>query len=66
MLDGRQPTLQEQALGAITQHAQATRVVTARENYTLEKLENSGVRGPAKYEAAGITWAGEPPAFASE
>lgn len=41
-------------------------VVTARENYTLEKLENAGVRGPAKYEAAGITWAGEPPAFASE
>ena len=31
MLDGRQPTLQEQALGAITQHAQATRAVTSRE-----------------------------------
>ena len=31
MLDGRQPTLQAQALGAITQHAQATRAVTARE-----------------------------------
>ena len=31
MLDGRQPTLQEQALGAITDHAQATRAVTARE-----------------------------------
>src|SRR4029450_3098893 len=31
MLDGRQPTLQTQALGAITDHAQATRAVTARE-----------------------------------
>jgi len=31
MLDGRQPTLQDQALGAITQHAQATRAVTPRE-----------------------------------
>ena len=31
MLDGRQPTLQEQARGAITQHAQATRAVTSRE-----------------------------------
>jgi cytochrome c peroxidase len=31
MLDGRQPTLQQQALGAITDHAQATRAVTARE-----------------------------------
>ncbi len=31
MLDGRQPTLQDQALGAITQHAQATRAVTSRE-----------------------------------
>ena len=31
MLDGRQPTLQAQALGAITQHAQPTLVVTARE-----------------------------------
>jgi len=31
MLDGRQPTLQAQALGAITEHAQATRAVTPRE-----------------------------------
>ena len=31
MLDGRQPTLQDQALGAITDHAQATSAVTARE-----------------------------------
>ena len=31
MLDGRQPTLQDQALGAISDHAQATRAVTSRE-----------------------------------
>ena len=31
MLDGRQPTLQAQALGAITEHAQGTRAVTGRE-----------------------------------
>ena len=31
MLDGRHPTLQAQALGAITDHAQATRAVTSRE-----------------------------------
>ena len=28
MLDGRQPTLQDQALGAINDHAQATRIPT--------------------------------------
>lgn len=38
-------------------------VVTARENYQLENLEVGGVRGPAKYRAAGINWAGEPPSF---
>ena len=41
-------------------------VVTAKENYALEKLERSGIRGPAKYEAAGITWAGQVPAFLHE
>lgn len=40
-------------------------VVTARENYELQKLELSGLRGPAKYAAAGVTWAGEKPDFAS-
>ncbi|MCK9824650.1 hypothetical protein NOCD_14290 [Nocardioides cavernae] len=38
-------------------------VVTARENYTLEKLENTGLRGPGKYAAAGVTWAAEVPGF---
>lgn len=46
--------------------ARAVVVVTARENYNLEKLEMSGLRGPAKYAAAGVTWAGEPPDFASK
>jgi hypothetical protein len=40
-------------------------VVTARENYTLEKLENTGLRGPGKYAAAGVTWTGEEPEFLS-
>ena len=40
-------------------------VVTAKENYQLEILEKSGLHGPAKYDAAGITWADEPPPFAS-
>jgi hypothetical protein len=31
--------------------------VTAEENYALEKIERSGVTGPAKYEQAGIEWA---------
>lgn len=38
-------------------------VVTAKENYQLEKVEMAGMRGPAKYQAAGVTWAGEPPPF---
>jgi hypothetical protein len=38
-------------------------VVTARENYTLERLENTGLRGPGKYAAAEVTWAGEAPEF---
>ena len=38
-------------------------VVTARENYELEQIERGGIRGPAKYAAAGVTWAGEAPSF---
>jgi hypothetical protein len=40
--------------------------VTARENYELERHERSGIRGPAKYAAAGVTWVGESPFFAGE
>jgi hypothetical protein len=31
--------------------------VTAEENYTLEKIEKSGMTGAAKYAKANITWA---------
>jgi cytochrome c peroxidase len=41
MLDGRQPTLQAQALGAITDHAQATRPVTPRELDLIAKFQQT-------------------------
>ena len=41
MLDGRQPTLQEQARGAITQHAQATRAVTTRELDLIARFQQN-------------------------
>jgi cytochrome c peroxidase len=41
MLDGRQPTLQAQALGAITQHAQPTLVVTAREQDLIARFQQT-------------------------
>ncbi len=31
--------------------------VTARENYALEQLERTGLSGPAKYSAAGVSFA---------
>jgi len=31
--------------------------VTAKENYALEQVENAGRHGPAKYAAAGVTFA---------
>lgn len=41
MLDGRQPTLQDQALGAITDHAQATRAVTLRERDLIANFQKT-------------------------
>jgi hypothetical protein len=41
MLDGRQPTLQAQALGAIADHAQATRAVTSRELDLLASFQRT-------------------------
>jgi hypothetical protein len=38
-------------------------VVTARENYDLEALELRGIRGPAKYVNAGLSWADGLPPF---
>jgi len=41
MLDGRQPTLQAQALGAITQHAQAARLITDRELDSIARFQQT-------------------------
>jgi cytochrome c peroxidase len=41
MLDGRQPTLQDQARGAIADHAQATRLVKQREVDLIAKFQKS-------------------------
>jgi cytochrome c peroxidase len=41
MLDGRQPDLQAQALGAIRDHAQATRIVTPRELDLIAKFQQT-------------------------
>ena len=41
MLDGRQPTLQDQAQGAITDHAQATRAVTSREKDLIANFQKT-------------------------
>lgn len=47
----------------LLERARLVVVVTARENYELEQLENAGMRGPAKYLRAGVGWAGSPPPF---
>ena len=44
MLDGRQPNLQSQALGAITDHAQATRSVQARELELIARFQQNAPR----------------------
>jgi cytochrome c peroxidase len=41
MLDGRQRTLEDQALGAITEHAQATRVVSSRELDLIARFQRT-------------------------
>jgi cytochrome c peroxidase len=41
MLDGRQPTLQDQALGAIADHAQATRAVKQRELDLIARFQKT-------------------------
>lgn len=48
---------------AVLDRARTVVVVTARENYDLEKVEVAGLKGPAKYAAAGIAWAGVAPIF---
>jgi len=55
-----------EAWTTLLDRVRAVVAVTARENYELERLERSGIRGPSKYAAAGVTWAGEPPSFTVE
>ena len=43
MLDGRQPTLEAQARGAIADHAQATRVVKQKEAELIAKFQRSAL-----------------------
>ena len=49
--------------GQLLARARTVVVVTAKENYDLERLERSGTRGPDKYREAGIAWAGDRPPF---
>ena len=60
MLDGRQPTLQAQALGAIQDHAQASRVVTGRELDLLARFQQT----PAFFSSPALAifaFTGHPP-----
>jgi hypothetical protein len=47
----------------VLEQARIVVVVTAKENYELEQLENAGIRGPTKYVRTGLRWAGERPPF---
>lgn len=54
MLDGRQPTLESQALGAITDHAQAARPIQARE---LELIADFQRHAPRFFSSAALFFA---------
>ena len=58
MLDGRQPTLQDQALGAITEHAQATRAVTPRELDLIANFQKKTPRFFSSFETLLFAFAG--------
>ncbi len=60
MLDGRQPTLQDQALGAITQHAQATRAVAPRELDLIANFQKTP-RFFSSFETLLFAFTGKPP-----
>lgn len=61
MLDGRQPTLQAQALGAITDHGQATRAVRQRELDLLARFQQLAPRFFSSPELALFAYTGRPP-----
>ena len=60
MLDGRQPTLQEQALGAITDHAQATRTATSSELDLIAAFQRTP-RFYSSLEMLRFAFTGRPP-----
>jgi cytochrome c peroxidase len=62
MLDGRQPTLQDQAQGAITDHAQATRAVTAPEKDLIANFQKTP-RFYSSVEMLLLAFSGSPPAL---
>lgn len=62
MLDGRQPTLQEQALGAIGDHAQATRTATSRELDLIAAFQRTP-RFYSSLEMLRFAFIGRPPAL---
>jgi cytochrome c peroxidase len=59
MLDGRQPTLQAQALGAIRDHAQATRTVRQKDLDLIAKFQRTGPQFFSSLEVALFAFTGE-------
>lgn len=63
MLDGRQPTLESQALGAITDHAQATRPVQASELALIRDFQQQAPRFFSSDALRSFAAGGPPPAL---
>ena len=61
MLDGRQPSLQDQALGAITDHAQATRTVKQKELDLIAKFQQTAPQFFSSFDMAVFAFTGHPP-----
>lgn len=61
MLDGRQPTLEDQALGAITDHAQGTRPVQRRELEQIAKFQKLSPRFFTSFALEIFSLGGPPP-----
>jgi hypothetical protein len=61
MLDGRQPNLQAQALGAITDHAQATETVKQKELDLIAKFQQTAPQFFSSFNMALFAFTGHPP-----
>lgn len=61
MLDGRQPTLEDQALGAITDHAQGTRPVQRKELEQIAKFQQLSPRFFTSFALEIFSLGGPPP-----